>query len=118
MPRRDKSHPSAEKVGQRIRELRQERGLTMEKLAYESEMDSKGHLSNIERGLVMPTVATLEKLAEGLETSVVDLVNAPGADPRAQLIELTRMMPAEGVERLLALALELMPARPSPKPRG
>ena len=49
MPRRREPDPLAQAVGQRIRQLRQEAGLTMEKLAFESELGSKGHLSNIEK---------------------------------------------------------------------
>ena len=55
MPRRSTPESSALAIGQRIRALREEQGLTQEQLAFESDF-SKGHLSSLERGLVMPTV--------------------------------------------------------------
>jgi DNA-binding XRE family transcriptional regulator len=65
VPRRTHPDPHALAIGQRIKHLREEAGLTMEKLAYEADF-SKGHLSNLERGYVMPTVATLQLLADRL----------------------------------------------------
>ena len=50
MPRRSTPDPLALAIGQRIRQLREEAGLTQEKLAYEIGM-SKGFLSDIEKGL-------------------------------------------------------------------
>lgn len=73
----------------------------MEKLAYESELGSKGHLSSIERGLVMPTVATLKALADRLGVLVADLVNNPGENERAMLLELTRSLPGGSVRRMV-----------------
>jgi transcriptional regulator with XRE-family HTH domain len=88
-------------VGQRIRQLREEQGLTLEKLAFESELGSKGHLSNLERGLVMPTVATLKVLADHLGVLVADLVTFPEDGPRQALIEATRTMTAGTIRKLL-----------------
>jgi transcriptional regulator with XRE-family HTH domain len=51
---------------------------------------SKGHLSSLERGLLMPTVATLAVLAERLGVLVADIVNEPDAGDRARLLELSR----------------------------
>jgi len=47
MPRRTTPDPIALAVGARIRQLRREQGLTLEKLAYESDLGSKGYLSDI-----------------------------------------------------------------------
>lgn len=101
MPRRTKPDALALKIGRRIRELREEAGLTMEQLAYTSELGSKGHLSNLEKGLVMPTVATLETIAEGLGVLVADLVNDPANGDRAKLIELSRTARPALVRRLV-----------------
>jgi len=49
MPRRETPDPTAKAVGQRIRQLRGERGLTAERVAFESELGSKGFLSDIEK---------------------------------------------------------------------
>ena len=91
-------------IGRRIRALREETGLTQEKLAFESELRSKGHLSSLEAGLVMPTIATLKVLADRLGVLVADLVTDPREGDRAKLIELTRHLPS-GVLRKLAKEL-------------
>jgi len=101
MPRRSKPDPLAVAVGCRIREIRLEKDLTLEKLAYESELGSKGHLSNIERGLVRPTVETLRVIALRLGVLPADLVNFPKDGPRQKLIERTRKMTKTEVRKLL-----------------
>jgi len=101
MPRRTKPDALALAIGLRIRALREEAGLTQEKLAYTSELGSKGHLSSLEKGLVMPTVATLRSIADRLDVLVADLVNDPTENERAKLLELTRSLPLEAVRRLI-----------------
>ncbi len=104
MPRRTTPDALALAIGRRIRALREETGLTQEKLAFESELRSKGHLSSLEAGLVMPTIATLKVLADRLGVLVADLVTDPREGDRAKLIELTRHLPS-GVLRKLAKEL-------------
>lgn len=99
MPRRQKPDPFALAVGRRIRQLRLEVGLTMEKLAYESELGSKGHLSNIERGLARPTIYTLKVLADRLGALPLDLICFPDEDERQRLIDLTRNVPRGAIRR-------------------
>jgi transcriptional regulator with XRE-family HTH domain len=101
MPRRKHPDALALEVGQRIRALREEAGITQEQLAFTSELGSKGHLSSLEKGLVMPTVATLKALADRLGVLVADLVNDPGEGDRAKLLELTRSLPAGVVRKLV-----------------
>jgi transcriptional regulator with XRE-family HTH domain len=101
MPRRERPDALALAIGRRIRELREEAGLTQEKLAFESDVGSKGHLSNIEAGLVMPTVATLRAIAVRLDLLVADLVNDPREDARAKILELTRGLPPGVLRRLV-----------------
>ena len=101
MPRRATPDPLAERIGARIRELRQEAGLTLEKLAYESEVGSKGFLSDVEKGLARPTVETLAAVAERLEVKLLDLVTFPDEDDRARLVDRTRGMTKGAVRRLL-----------------
>ncbi len=62
------------KIGERIIRLRKERGLTMEKLAYESGI-SKGGLSEIERGMKEPRLSTLIKICEALDITLKDFFN-------------------------------------------
>ena len=113
MPRRTEPDPLALVVGQRIRQLREEAQLTMEKLAFESDV-SKGHLSSMERGLVRPTVATLKVLADRLGVLVADLVNDPDENDRARVLELTRTLSRGSLRRLVR---ELSPDPKSPARR-
>jgi len=109
MPRRAIPHPLALAVGERVRALRQEAGLTIEKLAFEASPSegegrfriSKGHLSSLERGLVMPTVATLDLLAARLEVLVADLVIDPERSPRERAIDLSRGLPPTAIKELV-----------------
>jgi transcriptional regulator with XRE-family HTH domain len=101
MPRRKHPDALALAIGRRIRALREEQGITQEQLAFTSEMHSKGHLSSLEAGLVMPTVATLKAIADRLGLLVADLVNDPGENDRAKLIELTRTLPAGVIRKLV-----------------
>lgn len=85
----------------------------MEQLAYESELSSKGHLSNIERGLVRPTAHTLSVLSERLDVELADLVTFPtGASARGRLYELTRQMATSRVRMLLHDAEEIVARSP------
>jgi transcriptional regulator with XRE-family HTH domain len=101
VPRRSTPDPFTEKIGARLRILRQEAGLTLEQLAYQSELGSKGHLSDIEHGRVRPTVHSLVKLAALLEVDVLDLVTFPEASARQRLVDLTRRMKPSTIRRLI-----------------
>lgn len=90
MPRRIAPDKLALEVGQRIRDLRIAAGLTIEELSDTSELGSKGHLSNMERGLVRPNIQTLKLLANGLGVLPLDLMTFPKHDVRQKLVELTR----------------------------
>jgi len=100
MPRRSEPDPLALQIGLRIKALREQAGLTLEKLAYESDLRSKGHLSSLEHGLVMPTVQTLQRIAERLDVLVADLVSIPARSERETLLELSRHVPAGTLRRL------------------
>ena len=101
MPRRRRADALSLAVGKRIRQLREEAGLTLEKLAYESDLGSKGHLSNLERGLVHPTIHTLKMLADRLGVGLLDLVCLPEQDDRQQFVDLTRRLPIGATRKLL-----------------
>jgi transcriptional regulator with XRE-family HTH domain len=60
-------------LGKRITKLRSEKKMTLEKLAYEVGI-SKGNLSDIEHGRKNPTYLTLQKIAQGLDISLSQLV--------------------------------------------
>lgn len=101
MPRRDEVDPLAEKIGRRIRSLRQAVNITQEKLAYEGGLRSKGHLSGIENGRILPTLSTLALLAERLDVELLDLVTFPDDSSRQLLIDLTRRLKPGTVRRLI-----------------
>lgn len=109
--------PLAASVGQRVRALREARGLTLEKLAFESGLSSKGHLSDLEHGRLMPTVATLRTLAERLGVELMDLVVFPETSVRHRLVAKTLGVPERRLEKLLAeLDSIAAPARSGSKP--
>ena len=58
-------------IGNRVRQLRQKNGLTLEELASRTEL-TKGFLSQLERNLSSPSIATLEDIAEVLGVSLAD----------------------------------------------
>lgn len=63
----------SEKLGRRIVQLRVERSLTQEKLAYECGLKSKGYLSEIESGKKIPSLKVLIKIAERLDVDIKEL---------------------------------------------
>jgi transcriptional regulator with XRE-family HTH domain len=101
MARRTKPDPLASKIGARVRALRKELGLTLEQLAYSCDF-SKGQLSTIEKGLAVPTAATLAVLAEGLEALPLDLLTFPEDSPREKLIDVTRGLSKKELEAVVA----------------
>lgn len=59
-------------LGKAIRQLRRERGVSQEALAYEAGVTS-GTLSLIERGLSNPTWGTVKGIAAALDVSIAEL---------------------------------------------
>jgi transcriptional regulator with XRE-family HTH domain len=100
VPRRSPD-PLALAIGQRIRHLRHEHGLTLEKLAYESDFGSKGNLSWAERGLHLPSATKLKLLADRLGVHLLDLMTFPEEDERQRLVDLTRGLTRGSVKKLI-----------------
>jgi len=63
-------------VGQNVRRIRLEKGLTQEQFSDISGF-SQQYLSGLERGSRNPTVVTLYELAKALGVSHIDLVQPP-----------------------------------------
>lgn len=63
-----------QKLGKKVKEWREYRGLTQEELGYETGLD-RGYISGVERGVRNPTVRSLEKIAKALHIRVSDLIN-------------------------------------------
>lgn len=56
-------------IGERIREIRVQRGLSMYKLSLASGV-SIGHLQRIESGRLSPRISTIEKLLGALDATI------------------------------------------------
>ena len=67
------------KIGEKLRRLRMLRGLTQEELADRCEL-SKGFISQVERDLASPSIATLTDLLECLGSSLPSFFNDKEAD--------------------------------------
>lgn len=57
-----------EKIGLRIKELRNSLGLSQEKLALKAEID-RTYLAGVEQGKRNPSIKSLEKIIEALEVN-------------------------------------------------
>jgi transcriptional regulator with XRE-family HTH domain len=62
------------KIGEKIRRLRVKNSLTQEELADRCEL-TKGFISQVERDLTSPSIATLMDILEGLGTNLRDFFN-------------------------------------------
>lgn len=62
------------KIGEKIRRLRVQSSLTQEELADRCEL-TKGFISQLERDLTSPSIATLVDILEGLGTNLRDFFN-------------------------------------------
>ena len=58
-------------IGKKLKELRLQKELTLEDLASRSEL-TKGFLSQVERNLTTPSIATLEDILEALGSNLSD----------------------------------------------
>ena len=62
---------TAVEIGRKIKQLRIQKGLTLEELASRSEL-TKGFLSQLERELTSPSIATLNDIVEALGSSLAE----------------------------------------------
>jgi transcriptional regulator with XRE-family HTH domain len=77
-------------LGARVRELRKEKGWTLERAAQQAGL-ARSTLSKIENGQMSPTYDALKKLATGLRISVPQLFTPPVRDQVTGRMGLTRM---------------------------
>jgi transcriptional regulator with XRE-family HTH domain len=73
------------RVGNRIREIRRARDITLQTLASRTGLTT-GYLSKLERGLANPPIATLSSIAAALGNSVVDLLDETDGDVRLSIV--------------------------------
>ena len=67
------------KIGLKIKLERAKRKLTQEKLAELADL-SKTHVGDIERGTTIPTIETLNRIANALDITLVELVDVSKVD--------------------------------------
>jgi transcriptional regulator with XRE-family HTH domain len=109
-------HPFAQEIGGRIRRIRKEQEFSFDAFVEETGL-GRGYISELERGLVVPSVATLATVARALELTVADLV--AGSSERELLFVELRGVPAAFLRRVRAEAavLEKEPTRSEPPPK-
>jgi transcriptional regulator with XRE-family HTH domain len=90
---------NAAAIGQRIRRLRMERELTFDAFVEETGL-GRGYVSELERGLVLPNVNVIRRVADVLDLTMADLVL--GSSLREKLFEATLGLDTTTLERLLA----------------
>ena len=107
--RRHRASPDrvAARVGKRVRSLRNAAGLTFGDLVDKTGL-GRGYISELERGLVVPTVGTLARLAAALEVTMADLVSEDS--DREAIFELLRGAP-ERIAEARAMLTKLMAKR-------
>ena len=106
---RTKADPLAKAVGARVRQLRREQDFSFDAFVEETGL-GRGYISELERGLVVPTIHTLAKIAAAFEgVTVADLVLGDGL--RDQLYEATRTMPERELRVILDQARRAQPAK-------
>jgi transcriptional regulator with XRE-family HTH domain len=71
------------RVGLNVKNVRRERGLSQEELAFECGLH-RTYVSGVERGIRNPTVVVLEKIAEALKVPAGRLLDEPLRKPKAK----------------------------------
>lgn len=79
-------------IGQRIRQYRQEKGLSQEILSEKADV-TPAHFSHIERGHTKPSLPTLIRIANALDITIDDLL--------CDNVEKSRHVRIKDVDRLL-----------------
>jgi transcriptional regulator with XRE-family HTH domain len=76
---------TSRRLGERVSQLRQEQGLTLDQLAAASGV-SRSMLSQIERGRANPTLAVTQRIARTFGISIGELVDDPGAGSAIEVV--------------------------------
>jgi transcriptional regulator with XRE-family HTH domain len=63
------------RLGLKVKELREEKGLSQTELAYKIGKDQPS-INRLEKGKVNPSIIYLLEISEGLEMSIIELVNS------------------------------------------
>lgn len=99
-----KSTPSAVAIGEKLRELRLQQGMTLKEVAEHAGL-SVGFLSSLERSLTNASIATLQKLAKLYRTNFLTFFD--GSDQGTKLIRPSerKVLEAQPGTRIEQLAL-------------
>jgi len=108
MPRRETPDPLAAKMGARVQTLREERGLSIGALARASGLP-KGHVWNLEHGLVMITLPTIAALARAFDVAPGYLITFPEESELEAMFEYLHDLPAEERRKVLQSVMEEAP---------
>lgn len=79
------------RLGQQIAARRKTINWTQDQLAERLEVDSET-ISRFERGVTVPSLVTLDKLARALNSSTADLLSEASAAPSDQAIHISQML--------------------------
>lgn len=85
-----------------MRALRKAAGFSFDAFVGETEL-GRGYVSELERGLVVPTLGTMLRIARALDVTVADLVL--GDSNRENLFDLLRNAPDPLVRELLDIVV-------------
>ena len=96
------------RFGQRLRELRRRRDLTLEQLGERAKLSGK-FIQAVETGRQVPTVDAIEKLARGLDVLPAELFASEDRTPRA-LRTRARELIAEASDADIAKIVRLIEA--------
>ena len=99
---RRKPDPLARSVGERIKRLRIEQDFNFDAWVEETGL-GRGYISELERGMVIPTIQALKKVADALELPLADIVLVGDSD-REKLFNATRGLTGDTVRELLRTA--------------
>jgi transcriptional regulator with XRE-family HTH domain len=101
----------AKRIGVRIREIRQKNGLNLKQLAQETEISSP-FLSRVERGYTMPSIPTLQAIADVLRVDIESLFRKQGEEERGYTISRSKNRRTElssrGPNRKINYQVELL----------
>jgi transcriptional regulator with XRE-family HTH domain len=94
-------------IGNRIKTLRQARGISQDELAEKTSLNTK-YISSIERGKANPTLDTFIKIADALKLGIPELFNIE-YEPK-ELAQLIAGLISEGDSTKLQLAAKVLNA--------
>ena len=97
----------AEKLGKRIRELREKKALTQDRAVGSAGITGK-YWAEVQRGSVAVSVVVLDKIASALGVSVADIMNMEHWSSRQELLEKLEICLREADEPTLRLYLRLL----------